>query len=194
MDYDGALSSNIHYLKISKRENKNSLTTNSLENQILNLAPCAPVYVMRPNNVKKAASFFLKNFNGKILYSVKSNPEKSALIALNQAGVNHFDVASLNEVKLISSLFPSAKMYFMHPIKSRESIREAYFNYGIRDFSLDSFDELQKILDVTKDAKDLGLHVRLAISNSHSAIDLSSKNFWHLLSCWISMHGTYGIS
>jgi hypothetical protein len=48
-----------------------------------------------------------------------------------------------------------AKMFFMHPIKSRESIKSAYFDFNIRDFSLDSFDELEKILEVTKNAKDL---------------------------------------
>jgi ornithine decarboxylase len=63
----------------------------------------------------------------------------------------------------------------MHPVKSREAIFDAYFNHGIRDFSLDSFDELQKILEVTKNAQDLGLHMRLAIPNSHAAIDLSGK-------------------
>jgi ornithine decarboxylase len=34
---------------------------------------------------------------------------------------------------------------------------------------------LHKILDATDNAKDLGLHVRLSIPNSHSAIDLSGK-------------------
>ena len=66
-------------------------------------------------------------------------------------------------------------MFFMHPIKSRESIKSAYFDFNIRDFSLDSFDELEKILEVTKNAKDLNLHIRLSIPNSHSAIDLSGK-------------------
>jgi ornithine decarboxylase len=95
---------------------------------------------------------------------------------LFSSGIKHFDVASIVEVKLINELFgDKVKMYFMHPIKSRESIKEAYFDFGIRDFSLDSFDELHKILDATNNAKDLGLHVRLSIPNSHSAIDLSGK-------------------
>ncbi len=80
------------------------------------------------------------------------------------------------EVKLIDRLFgQEAKMYFMHPVKAREAIFDAYFNHGIRDFSLDSAEELQKILEVTDNAKDLGLHLRLAIPNSHAAIDLSGK-------------------
>ncbi len=149
--------------------------------------PSLPVYFIRPNSLKRAASWFLenfssfknfsgKNFAGDVLYSVKSNPDIASLGHLFDAGIRHFDVASLAEVNLINDLFGTqAKMYFMHPIKAREAIHEAYFKFGIRDFSLDSFDELKKIMEVTGNARDLGLHVRLAIPNARSAIDLSGK-------------------
>ena len=32
----------------------------------------------------------------------------------------------------------------MHTVKAREDISEAYFNYDIKNFALDSRDELQK--------------------------------------------------
>ena len=60
----------------------------------------------------------------------------------------------------------------MHTVKSRENIKEAYFNYKIRDFSLDTKDELQKIIEATAGAKDLILYVRISISNEHAEIDL----------------------
>ena len=63
----------------------------------------------------------------------------------------------------------------MHTIKSRESIKEAYFKYNIKDFALDTKEELQKILEETNNAKDLNLYVRVAISNEHAEIDLSRK-------------------
>ena len=193
MEYDGGSlkSGNIHYLDFSKNRNQISPATtgpekglvpgssnnkySSIENEIVNIKPQIPVHFIRPNSVKKAANWFLNNFPGQILYSVKSNPDRAVLINLYEGGVKQFDVASLAEIKLIAELFPDAPMYFMHPIKSREAIYEAYFNYNIRDFSLDSADELKKILEVTNNAKDLSLHVRLAISNSHAAIDLSGK-------------------
>jgi len=149
--------------------------------------PSLPVYFVRPNSLKRAASWFLDNFKsfrnfsgtnlqGDVLYSVKSNPDSTVLRYLFEAGVKHFDVASLAEINLVNSLFgKEASMYFMHPVKAREAIHEAYFNFGIRDFSLDSFDELKKILEVTNNAPDLGLHVRLAIPNAHAAINLSGK-------------------
>jgi ornithine decarboxylase len=145
-------------------------------NELVNtLKPVNPVYCIRPSSIKTSIDFFKKNFPGKILYAVKTNPNEKVLKQIILNGVCNFDVASINEIKLIKKLKPDAKLYFMHTIKSRENIAEAYFNLGIRDFALDSKDELQKILDSTNQAKDLNLYVRIAISNEHAEIDLSRK-------------------
>ena len=90
-------------------------------------------------------------------------------------GIDRFDVASINEVKLIRKISPKSKLYFMHPIKSREDIASAYFDYNVKDFSLDTKEELMKILNSTKNAKDLNLFVRVAVSNEHAELDLSRK-------------------
>ena len=153
----------------------------TIEEVVRRLKPSLPIYFLRPKSLEESSSCFLNNFvsskyKTRILYSVKSNPEEDVLLHLYNQGIMEFDVASLSEIKLIDELFDRVSVsYFMHPIKSREAIHEAYFEYGIRDFSLDSFDELNKILEVTKNAKDLNLHVRLAVSNSHAHIDLSGK-------------------
>ena len=63
----------------------------------------------------------------------------------------------------------------MNTVKSREHIHEAYFNYKIRDFVLDTKEELQKIMEASNNAKDLILYVRVSISNEHAEIDLSKK-------------------
>ena len=63
----------------------------------------------------------------------------------------------------------------MNTIKSREHIREAYFNYNIKNFALDTKDELLKIIEATDNAKDLNLFVRISVSNEHAEIDLSKK-------------------
>ena len=63
----------------------------------------------------------------------------------------------------------------MHTVKSIESIASAYFDYGVKNFALDSKEELRKILQATNQAKDLNLFVRIAISNEHAEIDLSRK-------------------
>jgi len=63
----------------------------------------------------------------------------------------------------------------MNTVKNREHIKEAYFNHNIRDFVLDTKEELQKIIETTNNAKDLILYIRVSISNEHAEIDLSKK-------------------
>ena len=95
--------------------------------------------------------------------------------------MRHFDCASISEVSLVRRLFPGAEIHFMHPVKSRAAIREAWIVNGVRDFVLDSHAELDKILTeiATPEAAALGarpgLFIRLALPNTGAAIDLSSK-------------------
>ncbi len=139
------------------------------------LKPDYPVYCIRPESIKKSTKFFKDNFPGKVLYAVKTNPNEKIIKQIVSNGIEDFDVASLNEIKLIKKIKPEANLYFMHTIKSKESISLAYFDYGVKNFSLDSKDELRKILEATNQAKDLNLFVRIAISNEHAEIDLSRK-------------------
>mgnify|MGYP003304743398 FL=1 len=145
-------------------------------NDLVNtLKPEEPVYCIRPNSIKKSVEFFKNKFPGKVLYAVKTNPDEKVLKIINDSGIQNFDVASINEVKLVRKINTKAKVYFMHTVKSRESIKEAYTKYNVKDFALDTKDELLKILDETNNAKDLNLYVRVSISNEHAEIDLSRK-------------------
>ena len=145
-------------------------------NELVNtLKPEYPVYCIRLQSIKRSVEFFKKNFSGKILYAVKTNPNEKILKSIIDNGIKNFDVASINEVRLVKKIDPKVKIYFMHTIKSRESIKEAYYQYSVKDFALDSKDELLKILQATNNAKDLNLYVRIAVSNEHAEIDLSRK-------------------
>jgi len=148
---------------------------NSVDELVNTIRPIDPVYCIRPNSIKTACSWFKKNFPGNILYAVKTNPNEKVIKCIGENGINAFDVASINEIKLIKKIFPQANTYYMNTVKSREHIREAYFNYNIRDFALDTKDELQKIIEATDNAKDLTLYIRVSISNEHAEIDLSQK-------------------
>ena len=147
----------------------------SVDDLISQLQPDKPVYCIRKNSIQVASKFFQNKFPGKILYAVKTNPNKEVLKTIIQSGIEHFDVASVEEIKAIKQLNPNLHCSYMHTVKSRENIKEAYFKYGIRDFSLDTKDELIKILESTSNAKDLNLFVRVAVSNEHAEIDLSKK-------------------
>jgi ornithine decarboxylase len=137
--------------------------------------PVNPVYCIREESIRIASSWFVENFPGTTLYAVKCNSNEKVLKTLFESGVRNFDTASLEEIKLIRKVLPEAKPFFMHTVKSKESIYEAYYNYGVRDFSFDSKFELEKILEVTNQANDLNLFLRIAISNEHAEIDLSKK-------------------
>ena len=147
----------------------------SVEELVNQLKPEKPVYCIRKKSILSASKFFQKNFPGKILYAVKTNPHPEIIKTLIKSGINQFDVASIEEVKTVRKFSQSAKCSFMHTVKSRESITEAYFKYGVKTFALDTKDELVKIIESTSNAKDLELFVRVSVSNEHAEIDLSKK-------------------
>ena len=143
------------------------------------LRPTQPVTLVRPHAARRAARFFLSKFPGTSMYAVKANPSADLIRTLWDAGLTHYDVASIAEVRLVREVAPNAVLCFMHPIKPPEAIAEAYHSHGVRVFSLDSIDELDKIVAATsKDgvpATDLTLCVRLRVSSSHSKLSLASK-------------------
>lgn len=129
----------------------------------------------RPHAAARAARFFVEKFPGRSLYAVKANPSPE-LIELQWAqGVTHFDVASIAEVRLVRGLLPDAKLCFMHPVKTARAIEEAYREHGVRTFSLDTPEELDKILAATGNASDLELLVRLRVSSDYAELSLASK-------------------
>lgn len=137
--------------------------------------PDLPVHCVRPHAATKAADWFVRRFPGDVLYAVKANPHPAVLDAVYQAGVRWFDVASIAEIELIALRYDDATLAFMHPVKARSAIRRAYFDYGIRIFSVDSTEELAKIVTETGGAKDLHLIVRMAVSSDYAQHKLSGK-------------------
>jgi ornithine decarboxylase len=145
------------------------------QNVVQTLRPDIPVHISWPTRARDAANAFTSAFPGRTLYAVKCNTDERILNALHDGGVQAFDAASINEVRLIKKLFPNAPVYFMAPVKSRSAIREAYTDHGVRAFVLDGADELEKIKQETGGARDLELFIRLALPKSDTAIDFSSK-------------------
>ncbi|MCC6926894.1 type III PLP-dependent enzyme [Novosphingobium sp.] len=139
------------------------------------LAPEEPVILNRPHAAARAARFFAEKFPGKALYAVKANPSPELLKVLWAAGVTHYDVASIAEVRLVRATLPQAVLCFMHPVKSKGAIAEAYKVHGVRVFSLDSHEELAKIVEATDHATDLSLCVRLRVSSDYSELSLAAK-------------------
>jgi ornithine decarboxylase len=141
--------------------------------------PVQPVTLLRPHAARRAARFFVDNFPGRSLYAVKANPSPTLLQILWEEGVTHFDVASIGEVRLVHETLPDAVLCFMHPVKAEEAIAESYFEHGVRTFSLDTLDELEKIVQATSTdgvaATDINLLVRLQVNNEHAKLSLGAK-------------------
>jgi ornithine decarboxylase len=135
--------------------------------------------LLRPHAARRAARFFVEKFPGRSLYAVKANPSPELLAILWDSGVTHYDVASIAEVRLVRETLPQAVICFMHPVKAEEVIAEAYFNHGVKTFSLDTIEELDKIVRATSRdgvaAADLNLLVRIRVSSDHAKLSLASK-------------------
>ena len=141
--------------------------------------PVQPVTLLRPHAAARAARFFVEKFPGKLLYAVKANPSPDLLRILWDSGVTHYDVASLGEVRLVAQTLPQAELCFMHPVKAEEAIAEAYHTHKVTTFSLDTIEELDKIVRATATdgvaATDLNLLVRLRVSSEHAKLSLAAK-------------------
>ncbi|HEY5712186.1 MAG TPA: type III PLP-dependent enzyme [Allosphingosinicella sp.] len=142
--------------------------------------PVQPVTLIRPHAARRAARFFVEKFPGRPLYAVKANPSPDLLQVLWEEGVTYYDVASIAEVRLVAETLPEAVLCFMHPVKAEEAIAEAYFIHNVRTFSLDTMEELEKIVRATANpegvaATDLNLLVRIRVSSDHSKLSLAAK-------------------
>ena len=147
----------------------------SVDELVSRLKPEEPFYCIRKKSIQIASKTFQNKFPGKILYAVKTNPHAEVLKTILDSGIDNFDVASIKEIQDIKKISTKAKCSFMHTIKSRESIRTAYFKFNIKTFALDTKEELIKIIESTNNAKDLELFLRISVSNEHAEIDLSKK-------------------
>lgn len=147
--------------------------------------PAEPLHCIRPAVLRATARRFVDAFavamapvsaGGDVLYAVKCNPDPAFIRQLWKGGVRHYDCASPAEIRVIRQMFgEAAQIHYMHPVKNRAAIRTAYADHGVRDFSLDSVEELAKILEETGYARDLGLLIRLAMPKGTAAMDLSGK-------------------
>jgi len=147
----------------------------TVDDLISQLKPEGPIYCIRKKSIHIASKKFQNKFPGKVLYAVKTNPHPEVLKTIVKSGIENFDVASIKEIKDIKKISPNSKCSYMHTVKSRENIKEAYFKFDVKTFSLDTKDELIKIIESTNHAKDLELFVRVSVSNEHAEIDLSKK-------------------
>jgi ornithine decarboxylase len=142
---------------------------------IESLKPSEPLYLVHPEKFAAAAKTFLDGFPGDVLYAVKSNPHPIALQNLWNAGIRHFDTASLGEIEAVKSLLPDAICHFMAPVRLAGQAKAAFEIHGVTDFVVDSESELDKLLAETAKPEKLRIFVRLVAQLGGALLEMSSK-------------------
>jgi ornithine decarboxylase len=139
------------------------------------LSPSYPVMCVRPARLAAAARRFMAAFPGDVLYALKCNPHPLVVKCLYDAGIRHFDAASLPEIAQVCDAYEDAHAYFMHPVKARAVIDTARRVYGITHYVVDHIDELDKVLEIAG-AGELTIVVRIKTPPAPNTLyDLAAK-------------------
>jgi ornithine decarboxylase len=141
------------------------------------LQPDEPVFCFSAKELRDRAQQFLKHFEGLVTFAVKCNPSPEVLSTLAQAGITHWDVASVVEMSNVRAVAPNAVFHYHNPVKSRLEIETAYKTYGCRRFVIDCREELQKIVAIVGKDPSVEISVRLVLPRDRgsSAHDFSTK-------------------
>ena len=136
--------------------------------------PKHPVYCIYPQVYQDIAKEFLSGFPGRVLYAVKANADPTILGLLIDAGVRHFDCASLPEIELLDSIDPDAKKYFMTPVRIRGAAATAQEKHGVRHFVVDHLSGLSQLLQEIEPARSV-IFARMAVHHESAMEDLSLR-------------------
>ncbi len=137
--------------------------------------PDEPAYLMCPTLLKKQSLRIQSGFPGLTSFAVKANPHPEVIKRLYESGILAFDVASLAEIKLIYNNFPGAVMHFNNPVKAANAIEQAYYNYGVRSFVIDDFEELKKLHYTLGEDEKVEIGIRFKIPLDLAAYDFTAK-------------------
>ncbi len=138
------------------------------------LRPKEPVYCIYPHVYNEIATEFLQGFPGRVLYAVKANPDPTILGLLVEAGVRHFDCASLPEIELVDRIFPDATKYFMTPVRIRGAAAAAQEKYGVRHFLVDHLNGLSQLVEEIDTSRSV-IFARMAVHHESAMEDLSAR-------------------
>jgi len=136
--------------------------------------PKDPVYCIYPHVYRETAKDFLSGFPGRVLYAVKANPDPTVLRLLTDAGVRHFDCASLPEIELVDTIDPDAAKYFMTPARIRGAAGTAQEKHGVRHFVVDHPSGLSQLVQEIEPSRSV-IFARMAVHHESAMEDLSLR-------------------
>ncbi|MCA3556314.1 MAG: type III PLP-dependent enzyme [Aestuariivirga sp.] len=141
------------------------------------MQPEEAVFCFSAERLKARLAAFTGGFPGAVSFAVKSNPSREVVTALAEAGLTHWDVASVQEMALVHSVQPSAHFHYHNPVKSRREILSAYKSYGCRRFAVDAREEVAKIAAIVGNDHKVEMAVRFVLPRDRAspAHDFSTK-------------------
>lgn len=138
------------------------------------LHPREPVYCVHPEAYRRGARRFLEGFPGRVLYAVKANDHPLVLQALNEAGVDAFDCASVPEIALVRRHCPAATPFFMTPARLRGAAAEAFYELGVRHFLVDDPTGLRQLCREIDPSQSV-IFARMVARHDSAMMDFSGK-------------------
>ena len=81
--------------------------------------PEEALFCFSATTLKERLERFSRGFPGQVSFAVKSNPSPEVITALAEAGLRHWDVASVHEMALVQSISADAIFHYHNPVKSR---------------------------------------------------------------------------
>lgn len=136
--------------------------------------PKEPVYCIFPHVYRETTREFLNGFPGRVLYAVKANANPTILRLLIDAGVRHFDCASLPEIELVDAIAPDATKYFMIPTRIRDAAATAQDKHGVRHFMVDHLSGLSGLTKEIDTSRSV-IFARMAVHHESAFEDLSIR-------------------
>ena len=146
----------------------------SVDSLLDRLKPAQPVYCIYPHVYRRSAASFVAGFPGRVLYAVKACSEPAVVKILIEAGVHHFDCASLVEIEAVKSIDPDVDCYFMVPVLMRGEARAAQNEFGVRHFMVDHRSAIRR-LDAEINLSRAVVFARMAVHHQAAVYDLSLK-------------------
>jgi ornithine decarboxylase len=141
------------------------------------LSPDEPVFCFSASTLRARLATFRSGFPGTVSFAVKSNPSREVIRTLAEAGLQHWDVASVHEMALVRSESPAARFHYHNPVKSRREIADAYLKFGCRRFAVDAREEVRKVAEIAGPDRDVEMAVRFVLprDRASSVHDFSTK-------------------
>lgn len=153
-------------------------------NEIIKAYPEDSFYFVNVGKLRERVRIFKNNFlpenpDRKIAYEVKANPRVEILKIISDEGGDDiaFDCASRNEYRRVLNVNPKAQVFFNHPVKLFEDIREAALR-KIYHYTVDTYSDIEDVLTYSASSlsqDEIELAVQMQTLNDKAAGNIFTK-------------------